>query len=55
MQGNYWAVQIEKNEQGKVRLKFCGYFYVSAKQMSYLIAALAAFGFAISYLTHYFH
>ncbi len=51
MQGNYWAVQIEKNEKGKVCLKFCGYFCISIKQFALVIVA---FGSAISYVTHYF-
>jgi len=54
MHSNYWAVQIEKNEKGKVCLKFCGYFYISAKQMTYIITALVVFGSAISYVIHYF-
>ncbi len=54
MQGNYWAVQLEKNEGGKVCLKFCGCFHVSAKQFAYVITALVVFGSAISYVFHYF-
>ncbi len=54
MQGNYWAVQIETNEEGKVCLKFCGYFHVSAKQFAYVFIALVAFGSATSYVIHYF-
>jgi len=54
MQGNSWAVQIKKNEKGKVCLKFCGHFYISAKQMAYVISAFIAFGSAISYIFHYF-
>ena len=51
MQDSYWLVQVEKNGEGKVCLKFCGHFYISAKHMAYVIAF---FGFVMSYLFHYF-
>ncbi len=50
MQANHWVVQIEKNEEGKVCLKFCGYFNIPGKQMAGLIIVFAA---AISYIIHY--
>ncbi len=53
MQGNYWVVQIEKNEEGEVYLKFCGYFPISAKQVTYIVTGVAAFGSAVSYIIHY--
>jgi len=53
MQGNYWAVQVSKNEEGKIYLKFCRCFPISAKQMAYIVTGLAAFGSAISYIIHY--
>lgn len=53
MHGNYWAVQISKNEEGKVYLKFCGYFHISAKQMASIVTGLVAFSSAISYVIHY--
>ncbi len=54
MQVNYWAVQIEKNKKGKVCLKFCGHFYISPKQIAYVITFLVAVGSTISYVIRYF-
>lgn len=54
MQGNYWLVQFEKNDDGKVCLKFYGRFYISAKHLICLITGLTAIGSAVSYGIHYF-
>ena len=53
MQGNSWVVQIEKNDEGKVCLKFRGSFYISAKQVVYGLTILIALGSTVSYIIHY--
>lgn len=52
MKGNYWAIQVSKNEKSKVCLKFCGYFHISAKQVTYVVLGLIAIGSTVSYVIH---
>lgn len=54
MKGNCWAIQVSKNDEGKVCLEFCGYFHISAKQVAYIIIiGLVAFSSTVSYVIHY--
>ncbi len=50
MQEDSWSIQIRRNDKGQICLKFYGQFYLSTKQVLYILGILIALGSAIPYV-----